>query len=175
MHMPSSLTPYAVCRSGGRYLFVTFVASVLAVGILSGCDNKQSNETVGQQVGKAVDATVSGTKEAVQRISQDAATTADTVKRSVQENAPGVEAGAREAGSALKSTFENATLTAKVTTRLHQEGVLTSSTIDVTSSAGVVTLKGSVPTADAKAKAGEVAQSVEGVSSVDNQLAIAGA
>lgn len=159
---------------GGRYLFMTLVASIFAAGVLGGCDAKQPNETIGQQVGKAVDATVAGTKTALQQISEDAAVTAGNVKRSVQENAPGIEAGARDAGSALKSTFDNATLTAKVTTRLHKEDVLTDSTIDVSSNERTVTLKGSVATADAKVKAGEVAQSVEGVIAVDNQLAIAG-
>lgn len=149
--------------ASGRQLSGVALAGLLAAFLLTGCDKRSSGETVGQQVGQAVDATVASTQQA-----------ADRIQSAVRENAPGVQAGAEQVGSALKATFDNAALTAKVTTSLHKEGVLSNSKIDVTSKDGVVTLAGSVADEAAKAKAVEVARSVNGVTSVVDQLVLAG-
>ena len=61
-------------------------------------------------------------------------------------------------------------ITAKVKVRLMDENSLKKSRISVTTTNGVVTLKGSASNTDAKSTAETAAKSVEGVMSVDNNL-----
>lgn len=61
-------------------------------------------------------------------------------------------------------------ITAKVKARLMGEDSLNKSDISVTTTNGVVTLDGSVNSADAKSMAETAAKSVDGVKSVDSQL-----
>lgn len=73
----------------------------------------------------------------------------------------------------VSSGASNATLTTKVKSALARDsGMGTMTSIDVDSDKGVVTLKGKVDTADAKKKAEEIAEKVEGVKSVKNQLRV---
>ena len=69
-------------------------------------------------------------------------------------------------GAAISDTV----ITAKVKAKLMGEDGLKKSDIDVTTTNGVVTLKGSATNSDAKALAEEKAKTVEGVKSVDNAL-----
>ena len=154
--------------------FCVYVLICIGTLIVSACDGRAQNETVGQQVGIAVDRTVAGTKDALDRVKEQAAIAGDSVHRSVEENAPGIEAGARNAGAALKQTFDDATLTARVVNKLHADPNLSSSKIDVKSATGTVTLKGNVPTPESKQLAAAVASSVDGVMSIDNQLTVGG-
>ena len=154
--------------------FCIYLLICIGTLIVSACDGRAQNETVGQQVGIAVDRTVAGTKDALDRVKEQAAIAGDSVHRSVEENGPGIEAGARNAGAALKQTFDDATLTARVVNKLHADANLSSSKIDVKSATGTVTLKGNVPTPESKQLAAAVASSVDGVMSVDNQLTVGG-
>lgn len=61
-------------------------------------------------------------------------------------------------------------ITGKVNAKLMSEDSLKNSNIEVTTTNGVVTLKGKASNSDAKALAKRVAKSVEGVKSVDNSL-----
>ncbi len=61
-------------------------------------------------------------------------------------------------------------ITAKVKAKMMGEDSLHKSRISVTTTNGVVTLKGSASSLDAKSAAEEAAKSVEGVKSVDNNL-----
>jgi hypothetical protein len=65
------------------------------------------------------------------------------------------------------------TMTAKVKNALMVSKVDTGQ-LDVDTKEGVVTLKGSVPTASQKALAEKVAKQVEGVTTVKNQLSVGG-
>jgi hypothetical protein len=67
----------------------------------------------------------------------------------------------------------DAALTAKVKAALANEVGLKTLNIDVDSNAGVVTLKGQVDSLDTKKRAQETAQSINGVTWVQNQLSIA--
>ncbi|GMV69543.1 MAG: hypothetical protein AMXMBFR76_19820 [Pseudomonadota bacterium] len=67
---------------------------------------------------------------------------------------------------------DDAAITAQVKTRLLADEVTRSININVDTEAGVVTLRGTAPTAEAKAKAEQVAKSVEGVQVVANSLIV---
>ena len=73
----------------------------------------------------------------------------------------------------VSSSASNAALTTKVKSALaNDSGMGTMTSINVDSDKGVVTLKGKVDSAAAKKKAEEIANKVEGVKSVKNQLRV---
>jgi len=77
------------------------------------------------------------------------------------------------ASSGITQDAKNATLTTKVKTALAADvGLRTLTGINVDSEGSVVTLKGSVDTEANKRRAEQVAQGIEGVSSVRNQLTV---
>jgi len=79
-----------------------------------------------------------------------------------------------EASRAMENTekvVDDAALTAKVKSTLLADSQVKGTQIDVDSNNGVVTLHGSVATASEKARAEQLAQNVEGVRSVRNNLA----
>ena len=64
-------------------------------------------------------------------------------------------------------------ITAKVKAQIDAQSELKGMEIDVTTDAGVVTLKGIVPTALLRAKVGELTKNTDGVSKVNNKLTLA--
>ena len=68
--------------------------------------------------------------------------------------------------------LEDAMITAKVTTGLAADRILTASRIQVATRNGVVTLKGPAQTLAARERATEIALNVKGVTSVNNQLSV---
>ena len=85
-----------------------------------------------------------------------------------------------DTAAAAKDTFhgttrgvKDTTITAAVKQALMHDSQISSSEIHVRTSAGVVTLKGNVPSPDMAARAAQIAQQKEGVKSVDNRLMVA--
>ena len=68
------------------------------------------------------------------------------------------------------TTIDDAAITAKVKAKYLTDTRLNGAAISVTTLNGMVTLTGSAPTSDAKDAAAELAKSVSGVASVDNDL-----
>ena len=91
------------------------------------------------------------------------------------------QAGSNTAGAAedvyhgAMTAVGDTEITAKVKHALHEDRATEHSDIHVSTSAGIVTLKGSVATADVSMRALEIAQAAEGVKQVNNQLQISGA
>lgn len=75
-------------------------------------------------------------------------------------------------GSSLSQRFDDATLTAMVKSKLLWNSNTEGLDINVDTQNGVVTLKGSARTAEAKELAGHLAQNTEGVERVNNHLSI---
>lgn len=87
---------------------------------------------------------------------------------------------ASDTGQAVKHAYHgtvtalsDTAVTAKVKTALHENKTTKGADIHVDTVAGVVTLKGSVPTADISATAQQVAQQTSGVKEVRNELTMA--
>jgi hyperosmotically inducible protein len=74
----------------------------------------------------------------------------------------------RGAATAMRDTK----ITAKVKTALHEDNATSHSDIHVTTSAGIVTLRGEVGSTDAVTRAERLAHRTEGVREVDNRLKI---
>lgn len=73
-----------------------------------------------------------------------------------------------------KQGAKNAGLTGKVKSALANDVGLKTLAINVDSNDGVVTLKGSVDSADTRSRAEQVAKKVDGVKSVKNELKLKG-
>ena len=115
-----------------------------------------------------------------------------SVGRAQQDQGPGEKAGGKldqagrsirkgleDAGDAIRERFARTResvhsmgVASRVYGRLHWDKQLTSSTLDIDVKEGVATLRGSVPTAKAKARAFELTRETVGVIQVIDQLAV---
>jgi hyperosmotically inducible protein len=116
-----------------------------------------------------------------QEMSSPAAASSPSASQSMHEAGKEMKSAGSETWSAAKDTGQGAAtaitdtkITAKVKRALHKDEATKGADIHVSTSAGVVTLNGSVASRDAAAKAENLAQSTEGVKSVDNKLAVSG-
>ena len=80
---------------------------------------------------------------------------------------------AKSVGQGTATVVKDTTITAKVKKDLHGDDTTKGEKIHVSTSAGIVTLKGHVDSQAAADRAAQIAQTVEGVKSVDNKLAVA--
>jgi osmotically-inducible protein OsmY len=90
----------------------------------------------------------------------------DGVKRVINDIK--VEAEGRDAGDRMSDTE----ITTKIKAKITGDGDLNPFNINVDTKDGVVTLRGSVKTAQAKDEAGRIARETSGVKSVDNMLEV---
>ncbi len=97
--------------------------------------------------------------------------------QSMHQAGDSAENAASDTGQAIKHAYHgtvtaisDTAITAKVKTALHENKVTKGADIHVDTVAGVVTLKGTVNSADAAATARQVAQQTNGVKDVRNEL-----
>ena len=120
-------------------------AAVLAAAVATGCDrNKSSTETAGQRLDRT-------TERAGEKMDQAAADT-------------------RQRAGEAKNKIDDAAITAKVKTAIIGEPGLKALQINVDTANGVVTLTGTADSERSLERATQVAQSVQGVKSVENRL-----
>ncbi len=100
-----------------------------------------------------------------------------SASQSMHRAGESAEHAASDAGQAIKHAYHgtatavsDSAITAKVKTGLHENKITTGSDIHVDTVAGVVTLKGTVASADASSNAQQVAQQTNGVKEVRNEL-----
>ena len=124
--------------------------------MLAGC-NRNDSRTVGEKV----DAGIARTERA--------ADTAAAITKEVMADAK-LKAEVKSAAGAISTKVDDAAITAAVSAGLAMDSDLSAIKINVTTAAGVVNLRGPAPTAEAKARAGEIAKAVKGVASVENRL-----
>lgn len=123
---------------------------------------------------------VAKTQDAAGRVADKAEVLADQARDKVaasepalREGAANVKDAARETGAAVAGTVDDVSITASVSSSLAKDPALSATRIDVDTKNGVVTLQGPAPSAVAKARAGDIAKAVQGVSRVDNRLSVA--
>ncbi len=132
-------------------------AALAAVFALSACDRNADERTAGERL----DGAVASTEQRADELGND-------VRRETGEARNEVTAAANQAGDKMK----DAAITTKVNAELARDNDLSALKIDVDTSDGRVVLKGTAPSAAARDRATSVAQGVEGVVSVDNQLTV---
>jgi osmotically-inducible protein OsmY len=137
----------------------TWIAALMLAGgalALGGCD-RGSNETTGQTRDPAVTKTEPA---------------GGDVRARTESSAAGVKDAAKDAGSAVATSIDDASITAAVSAGLAKDPDLSAIKIDVDTKGGTVMLKGPAPNVAAKSRAEEIAKNVKGVNSVDNQLEV---
>ena len=82
---------------------------------------------------------------------------------------------AHSTGQSIKTTADDATITAKVKTKLAAEQMGTLTHVDVDTQNGVVYLNGTVSSQTLKTRATEIARDVSGVTEVVNNLQVSAA
>ena len=97
---------------------------------------------------------------------------AQSASESMHEAGQSAESALSHAYHGTATAVSDSSLTAKVKTALHDDKATTGATIHVTTVASVVTLRGSVASADISARAQELAEGTKGVKSVNNRLKV---
>jgi hypothetical protein len=139
--------------SGSRsILAVTSLALLLALGACNRAGERTANER----------------GEAAKSSQQGAAPSSDATAN----GGSAADADTHAMGSAGAKPIDDSTITAQVNAALNADKEVSALRIDVDTQNGVVTLSGPAPTVTAKEHAGEVARSVHGVTSVNNQLTL---
>lgn len=135
----------------------TTVAALAAVFALSACDRSADERTAGERLDGAV--------ASAERRADEAK--AD-VRRESAEARNDISTAANQAGDKMK----DASITTKVNAELARDNDLSALKINVDTAGGNVVLRGSAPTAEARDRATLIAQRVDGVLSVDNQITV---
>ncbi|QNP60338.1 BON domain-containing protein [Paenacidovorax monticola] len=158
---------------------VSFLAvSALAFG-LAACGKKPEEQTVGQKLDAAVEKTEQAAADAQRKAQEAMQSTTAKVEEGASKAEATMQNAAQNAGDAAKQAadkalgaVDDAAITAQVAAGLAKDPDLSALKINVDTKAGVVTLSGPAPTAQAKDRAADIAKAVKGVSSVNNQLAV---
>ena len=132
------------------------IATTAVLLSLSACGQKEE-ATVGQKI----DGAIASTEQAAQEAKQDMQAAAGDMKREGEQ-----------AAQAVADTAADAAITTKVKAALAADTQLSALRIEVDTVAGVVSLTGPAPSADAADRATVLAKAVEGVTSVQNKLVV---
>ncbi len=92
---------------------------------------------------------------------------------SAKQTGSGTLHAAKHAAKGTATAMRDTKITAKVKVALHEAGITENSKIHVSTAAGVVKLRGRVPSSDTAARAEQVAEQTEGVRGVTNDLRVA--
>jgi osmotically-inducible protein OsmY len=139
-------------------------AALVAVVLAGSACTKQAMDDTKKDAGSAVDATRSGADKALEATKQAGQETADAAKDVAQKTA--------DVASAAGAAVNDGWITAKIKTKFADETVLNGRDINVDTDDHVVTLRGTVPSDAAKARAETIASGTEGVARVVNELVV---
>ncbi len=137
-------------------LTATTIAIAAALS-LAACDKRNDDRTVGQKIDSAIAKTEQKTDQAGAEIKKDVDAARNSTSQAVDT-----------AGSKMK----DAAITTGINAGLARDASLSALKIDVDTSAGKVSLRGTAPDAAARDRATQLAKNVDGVLSVDNQLQV---
>lgn len=134
------------------------IATTAVLLSLAACGQKEE-ATVGQKI----DGAIASTEQAAQEARQDLQAAAGDMKREGEQ-----------AVQAVADTAADAAITTQVKAALAADAQLSALRIEVDTEAGVVSLTGPAPSAEAADRATVLAKAVEGVTSVQNKLVVNG-
>lgn len=155
--------------------FAGLIVAVAAAASIAACDRSGDSRTAGQKV----DATIAKVEQQAAEIKADVREAARDAKQAGAEVAQGASNKVSEAKQATVNVAEaaadkvkDAVITSKIKSRLGSEPSLSGLVITVETQNGRVALRGSAPDRAAADRAASIARTVDGVSSIDNQLAV---
>jgi hyperosmotically inducible periplasmic protein len=134
------------------------IGALALAAALAACSKHDDERTAGQKL----DGAIADAKQAGTEAKQDARQAMDKAETKLKDAA----ANASEAAN-------DATIVTKINAALMADDRLKATKIDVRAEDGRVTLTGTAPDAGSQARATTLANAVEGVRSVDNQLVVA--
>lgn len=141
----------------------TVVVAVSAL-VLIACDNSVGSRTAGQQLDSALARTEQAGAETLAKTRELAANAKTQFQSSEMKDR------LKDAGSAISSSVGDAAITAKVTAGFARDPDLSALGIEVHTKGGEVVIRGTAPTTVSRARAEQIAKSVDGVTKVDNLL-----
>jgi hyperosmotically inducible periplasmic protein len=137
---------------------ITILTAIAAAATLSACNRADDGRTAGQKV----DSTVAKVEKKADEVQAD--------MRAAGEKAKEGTAGAMDT---VTVKAKDAVITTSVNAELAKDSQLSALRINVDTVEGRVALRGTAPDAASKARATTLAQRVDGVKAVDNQLTVA--
>ena len=126
------------------------VAALVSAFTLTACEKRLDGTTIGQKVDSTVAKVEQKTANAVARVEQKT----------------------EQAVDATSTKMKDAAITTSINAELARDTALSALKIDVDTKAGRVALKGTAPDSQARDRATQLAQKVDGVVGVDNQLVV---
>jgi hypothetical protein len=133
------------------------LAIVASAALLSACNKAGDDRTAGQKLDSAIAKTEQKTAEA-----------GATAREATRDAGQAIS----NAGDAVANKARDVAITASVNGRLASDERLSALKINVDTADGRVVLRGTAPDEAARAHATELARSVEGVRTVDNELTL---
>jgi osmotically-inducible protein OsmY len=146
---------------------LALTGSLLALMALGACGNAIDDQAVARQTEQAAKQAIDKSK----AITEQSIAYASGLMSNAAQKAQVMGA---EAAIAAGNVVDDAVITTIISAGLAKDAQLNKTKIDVTTSAGVVTLTGPAPSAALKDKVAELAKTTVGVKSVDNQLVLQG-
>lgn len=140
-----------------KFTLIPTALALAAVLGLAACDRQPENRSAGQNVDAAMAKVEQKSDQAAAEIKKDLNAAKDAVGQAVD-------------ATAVK--MKDAAITTSINAELTKDASLSALKINVDTTAGKVSLRGSAPSAAARTQATQLAQRVDGVVSVDNQLQV---
>jgi hyperosmotically inducible periplasmic protein len=134
------------------------IGALALAAALTACGKQNDERTAGQKL----DGAIADAKQAGNEAKADASRAMDKAETQM-----------KEAANATSEAVTDATIVTKVNAALVADDKLKATKIDVKAENGHVTLTGTAPDAGSQARATTLANAVNGVRSVDNQLVVA--
>lgn len=161
---------------GARFARMSSIVAVTALSLgLAACDKAQEPPTAGQRLDSAIQKTDQAAEDAKIKAEQSLQAT----ENKLDQGAAKAESAAKDAGESIKnaansaaSLADDASITARISAELAKDPDLSAIKIDVDTKDGAVRLSGPAPSEAAKERASTLAKSVEGVTSVQNELVV---
>jgi len=141
-----------------RTRHLTLIATAVAALALAAC-NKHDDQTAGQKLDSAIAKTEQK---------------ADQAKADLKQEMNEAKAATERATDKVGATVADATVTASINAELARDPKLSAMKIDVDTTNGKVLLSGTAPDSASRERATTLAQSVKGVTSVENRLQVVG-
>ena len=143
--------------------------AALAALTLAACD-RNDERTVGQQIDQAVASAERKTDQVQAEASRELAAAKASTERAADKMAQAADNATDKVGDAIA----DAAVTASINAELAKDPKLSALRIDVDTENGAVLLTGQAPDAESRDRATQLAQSVKGVTRVENRLQIGG-
>ncbi len=133
-----------------KHAIQTGAALLLAVSLLAACDRRNEDTTAGQKVDQVI---------------------ASTEKKAAELGDKAREVG-KDTADAVAMKARDATITTTVNAKLAADSSLSALAINVDTVNGRVVLRGTAPDTESRSRATTLAQGVEGVSEVANEISV---